>query len=470
MNHEQGLQALSDGDLKTAIPLLAKAVQDTAYSSDALNDAYTLALYRAGEKTRLAYAAIEIGDSLLERNPALAMDYFQRAFLGELDAACFRYIGEIYEGWAAPKPSTTSLNGKPIKTVAHVVGSLQTDHEPARQIALLIDSLHEQGVQSQVFTTEWSSSWFFNTSGPSAEAPVTVSNGIVASTAGNFIERADRIASAIRASGVDAALYHADLNEQITARVAAFRPARLQVNVAYGIGMDADFFDGFIHLKKQGVAASHHSTEPRVWIPAPTGIAERVRACPSDMRHAMGLGAAETVSSTWCDLKQVSEPKYLYVVTGLLKAFPNHFHLFAGNGDVKGIRAAFHAEGVLPRVRFLGAVSDMASVMAVSDVYLCPFKKSEETPILEAMGAGKPCVATRSSSDPGQDLNAEILGIPEFIADSEMTYLQIAQGLLRDAETRKRGAGLIESRFESEFSPALLGRKYLEFLSRVVSH
>jgi len=110
----------------------------------------------------------------------------------------------------------------------------------------------------------------------------------------------------------------------------------------------------------------------------------------------------------------------------------------------------------------------MASVMAVSDVYLCPFKKSDETLLLEAMGAGKLCVATRSSNDPG-DFNAEILGIPEFIADSEMTYLQIAQGLLRDAEARKRGAGLIESRFHSEFSPAVLGRKYLEFLSRIVS-
>jgi len=123
MSHDNGLQALKDGDVKTAIPLLAKAVQETAYSSDALNDAYTLALYRAGEKTRLAYAAIEIGDSLLQKNPALAMDYFQRAFLGELDSACVRYIGEIYEGWAALKPSTKSPSGEPIKKVAHVMRS-----------------------------------------------------------------------------------------------------------------------------------------------------------------------------------------------------------------------------------------------------------------------------------------------------------------------------------------------------------
>jgi hypothetical protein len=349
-----------------------------------------------------------------------------------------------------------------------VIGSLQPDHEPARHLALLIESLRQQGVESQVFTTEWASSWFMNTNGIHTQPSGMVPKATFASTEGNFIERAERVAAAIRASGVEAVFYHADLNEQITARVAAFRPTGLQVNVAYGIGMDADLFDGFIHLKRQGMAASHHSVEPRVWIPAPSDIAERVRACPAEMRHAMGLGTAETVSATLCNLEQVSDPKYLYVVTGLLKVFPNHFHLFAGSGDVKTIRSAFHGEGVLPRVRFLGAISDTASVMAVTDVYLCPFKKSEEMPLLEAMGAGRPCVATRDSSDAAQN-SAQILSIPELTADSEVAYLQIGQALLRDTEARKRASGLVESRFQSEFSPALLGRKYVDFLSTIQS-
>ena len=468
MDHEDGLQALKDGDLKTAVPLLAKAVQDAAYSSQALNDAYTLALYRAGEKTRLGFAAIEIGDSLLESNPALAMDYFQRAFLGGgLDAACLRYIGEIFESWAAPKLSATGSSGKPLKKVAHVVGSNQPDHEPARHVALLIESLRQQGVESQVFTTEWASSWFFNTNGIPAQSPDVLRGAIVASTEGNFVERAERVAAAIRAADVEAVFYHADLNEQITARVAAFRPATLQVNVAYGVGMDADLFNGFVHLKKQGMAASHHSTEPRVWIPAPSDIAERVRACPPDMRQLMGLGAAETVSATLGGLQEVSEPKYLHAVTGLLKVFPNHYHLFAGSGDVKALRAALHADGVLPRVRFLGSIADRASVMAVTDLYLCPFKRFDESPLLEAMGAGRPCIAAKNSSDPTQNSAAEILSVPELIADSDAAYLQIAQGLLRDAEARKRAAGLVSMRFESEFSSELLGRKYVEFLSRI---
>jgi glycosyltransferase involved in cell wall biosynthesis len=348
-----------------------------------------------------------------------------------------------------------------------VVGSLQPDHEPARHLALLIESLRQQGVESQVFTTEWASSWFFNTDGIHVQSTDVLPGTIVASTEGNFVERAERVAAAIRAADVEAVFYHADLNEQITARVAAFRPAMLQVNVAYGVGMDADLFNGFIHLKKQGISASHHSREPRVWIPARSDIAERVRACPPDMRHLMGLGKAETVSATLGDLQEVSEPKYLYAVTGLLKVFPNHYHLFAGSGDVKAIRAALHADGVLSRVRFLGSIADTASVMAVTDVYLCPFKRFDESPLLEAMGAGRPCIVARIPGDPAQNSAAEILSVPELIADSDVAYLKIAQGLLRDAEARKRASDLVASRFQSEFSLELLGRKYIEFLSTI---
>src|SRR5262245_6528069 len=102
MSHEEAFRALKDGDFRIAIPLLEHAVRESGYASDAINQAYTEALYRAGEKTRLADAAFEIGDSLVETDPAAAMDYFQRALLGGLDAACVRHVGEIFERWAAP--------------------------------------------------------------------------------------------------------------------------------------------------------------------------------------------------------------------------------------------------------------------------------------------------------------------------------------------------------------------------------
>ena len=44
MSYEQAFQALKDGDIKLAVPLLEKAALETGYSSEAVNHAYTLAL------------------------------------------------------------------------------------------------------------------------------------------------------------------------------------------------------------------------------------------------------------------------------------------------------------------------------------------------------------------------------------------------------------------------------------------
>jgi hypothetical protein len=66
------------------------------------------------------------------------------------------------------------------------------------------------------------------------------------------------------------------------------------------------------------------------------------------MRQLMGLDAAETVSATFEDLREASDPQFLETLTRILDAFPNHFHVFVGPGDVKYVRAHLHAEGVLP--------------------------------------------------------------------------------------------------------------------------
>lgn len=449
--------------MKLAVPLLEKAVQETAYSSEELNHAYTVALHRAGVKTRLADAAFEIGDSYLETNPAMALDYFQRAFLGGLDAACVRHIGEIFEVWA----SVPTKPANALKKIVHVVGHLHQDHAPARQLRMLLQNAQSPGVEQRVFTTEWAASWFVNVGMEFQSSPDFVPGASIASVQGNFIERAERIASAIREWGADAAFYHSDLNEQITTRVAASRPAPIQVNVTHTADMNPALFDGYIHLTKQGFAFPHRSSEPREWIPAASDIEERMKKCPADMRHAMGLEAAVTVSATLGDLRPFADPSYVNALTGLLRLFPNHFHIFAGTGDAKPIRAPLHAEGVLPRVRFLGAMSDSASVLAVTDVYLAPLKTSDDFSLLEAMGAGRPAVALRHPNDPARDSSAELLGIPDLTANNEAEYAEIAQRLLRSADERARCSNLIRSRFQSQYSPAVLGPRYLQFLSKI---
>jgi hypothetical protein len=469
VSYEDAFEAFRDGDFRLAVPLLESAARETAYSSDAINHAYTLALYRSGLKNRLADAAFEIGDLHLERNPAVALDYFQRALWGGLDAACVRFIGEVFEGWAASRPPQFKLS-KPLKRVAHVLGCVTPDHAPARHVSLLIRSLREHGVESRIFTTESAASWFFNPEGVPQSVSGLVDNAWIAPVKGNFIERAGHVASAIRASEIDVAFYHAGLGEQITARVAAFRPTAIQVNVAYGVEMDPSLFDGYIHLTMQGLRSTRHASEPHEWIPPVSDIADRVRACPSSLRQMMGLESAATVSATLGDLQHLSKPEYLQALSGLLGAFPNHYHLIAGSGDVKTmktIRAYLHDEGSLSRVRFLGGTSDVASVLAVADVYLAPLIHADESLLLEAMGAGKACVVLGNGEDPRLNFCAELLGIPELTAAGDSEYMQIAQRLIRDKAERNRCAGLVQSRFDSHFASSLAGRRYIDFLDRI---
>jgi predicted O-linked N-acetylglucosamine transferase (SPINDLY family) len=178
----------------------------------------------------------------------------------------------------------------------------------------------------------------------------------------------------------------------------------------------------------------------------------------------MGLESAGSVSATFGEFYKVAGSGYLHALGEVLKRFPKHFHLFAGSGDVKPIRAYLHAEGVLPRVRFLGPMSDVASVMPVVDVYLAPFPHSGDLAVLDAMGAGKPVVTLRYPAGSPYNSAAELVGVPELIALREIEYAEIAMKLVRDREFRERTGVAVSARFQKEFHPSLLGPKYLQLL------
>ena len=100
MSYEPAFEALKNGDFRTAVTLLDKAALETGYTSDVINHALTLALYRAGEKSRLADIAFRVANSLVEHDPSSAMDYFQRALIAGLDAERVRKYDAL-RGYAA---------------------------------------------------------------------------------------------------------------------------------------------------------------------------------------------------------------------------------------------------------------------------------------------------------------------------------------------------------------------------------
>jgi hypothetical protein len=465
VSYEQGFEALKNGDFRRAVPLLEKAARETGYASDLINHAYTLALYHRGDKERLAEVSFLVGTSLAPQDPASAMDYFQRAMFGGLQRDGVRRIGEIFEQWAVARVDT-SLE-VPVTRVAHVVSCLLPGHPLTQYLKILVSSLTKQGIQSTIFTTESAASWFFNPAGVPQSHFVDLEADVkIASVDGDFLQRAESIAEAIRSSGIQVAFFHAGLNEQITARVAAMRPARVQINVNHDAEMDADVFDGRIHLFQHAVERTRFVKEPSDWVPLASDIEARIQMSEPLTRQAMGLESATTISATFGDLRSVTGSGYLKALSEIMKRFPKHFHLFAGAGNVRVVRSHLHAEGVLPRVRFLGQVSDVATLLGVIDVYLAAFPHSGGPAILEAMGAAKPVVVLRFPPDSPNNSGAELVGIRELTAPGEANYIEIVDRLLRNPALREQQGQAVRDRFRAEFRSERLGERYKAFVAR----
>ena len=160
-------------------------------------------------------------------------------------------------------------------------------------------------------------------------------------------------------------------------------------------------------------------------------------------------------------LAVLRDQRYIYRPRG-------HVHLFAGEGNVRAMRGLLHAEGVLPRVRFLGHVADVAQLMDAVDVYLAPFPHSNEHSILEAMGAGKPVVVMHPPAAPDSSFGAELVGFSELIASAEGNYIQIADRLLRNPALRQKQGEALRNRFRAEFQVERIGERYVDFLKRLV--
>jgi len=278
MDYEEAVLALQAGDYDRAVGLFAPAARDADYRSDVINHFYTLALHHAGEQGKLAEVAFQVENRMLSDDAASAFDYFQRALVAGLSAGETRQIGVVFEQWASRigRGGEKPARRESIRRVAHVVVGLAPDSASSRYLQTLTRGLKFHRIESIVFTTEWASSWFFNPTGPHSQHIDMEAEVRIASVEGDFCERADRIARSIRESDCQAALFHANLTEQITARVAAGRPTPVQVHVNHEGKMDADLFDGGVHLFRDSLRRTRFSDRLNRWIPPASDIESRL--------------------------------------------------------------------------------------------------------------------------------------------------------------------------------------------------
>src|SRR5262249_51220906 len=147
-------------------------------------------------------------------------------------------------------------------------------------------------------------------------------------------QRSERIAEAIRSFGLPLVFFHSDFSDQIAARVAAFCPAPVQVNVAHENVMYSNLFDGFIHLSQNSLERSRFLSQPAKWIPPSSDIEERMQTVAFESQESLAIDSASTVSASFSGPTR-SQNMFVNVIVEILKRFPRHFHFFAGPADVR---------------------------------------------------------------------------------------------------------------------------------------
>jgi predicted O-linked N-acetylglucosamine transferase (SPINDLY family) len=406
----------------------------------------------------------------VEASPGVALDYFERSLIAEFDSGRARRIGEIHGQWAAPRSPVPVRAGSGLK-VAHIVSGLFAAQEPTRHLQMLCDGLRTWSADSAVFSTEWAASWFFNSPGAGHSEKVSIRGA--ASTwqpalESDFLDRARAVSDAVRAYDPDVAVYHASFFEQIASRVAAFRPAPLQVHINYGREMDVGVFDARIHCSRQALTDTRYPASVQ-WIPCASDVLERMAAEEPISRRSIGMDSAASVSATFGDLDRICSPAYVATLTEILIRFPNHYHLFAGQGNVRSMRQTLHAEGVLPRVRFLGPMGNVTPLLSALDFYLAPFPNMDREFVLEAMGAGKPVVIQRKATDPRNGFGSELVNHEDLVVDNQGGYVEAVSRMIRHSALRAKLSEFVRERFNAEFTPKAMAKLYVDLFETLLA-
>jgi len=188
-----------------------------------------------------------------------------------------------------------------------------------------------------------------------------------------------------------------------------------------------------------------------------------------EARRALGADAAPLVGSVGClaarkDYGTLLEALRLLADRGL--AFRA---ALVGDGPAREVLEAHAAAlGLTNRIRFLGERVDVDRLLAGMDVFVLS-SREEGIPnaLLEAMAAGRACVATA------------VGGTPEVLRDGETGWLvppgepaaladAIEQALTRPDEARRRGAAAGRAARE-ELSIEAMVRRHEEFYERVAA-
>lgn len=193
---------------------------------------------------------------------------------------------------------------------------------------------------------------------------------------------------------------------------------------------------------------------------------DAIDAAEAMPRQALGLPEGVPLFGTFGRLQKCCESGFMAASSAILRAIPGAHLLLAGpayENEEQVLRARYEAEGVFPRVRFLGPrEDDVPTLLKSVDIYLDTFPFPGAQSVLEAMWAALPVVSMRTVADP--DLDPTGTGPTTAVAERFLGeqaamaaagdlegYVALAIRYAIDVQARRDAGRLLEKRARSCF-------------------
>lgn len=234
------------------------------------------------------------------------------------------------------------------------------------------------------------------------------------------------------------------------------RGARRGLLVNRLLGKRVDACVALSEAHKRYVAEIERIPEDRIVV-IPNGIDVAAFSVAPDaareLRRDLGISAERVVVSIVAQLRpEKNHAMLLRAARQVLGRWPQTTFLIVGDGDERGgLERVARDLGVEHHVHFLGARSDVPSVMAASDIgVLCSFGEAFPLSVLEFMAAGRPVVSTDVGSineivEPGRTGNL----VP---SDDSAALAEALGRLIGDRDARAAMGVAARARVQEEFT------------------
>jgi len=289
------------------------------------------------------------------------------------------------------------------------------------------------------------------------------------STRGSHLEAAQAGIALARSLNPDVAVFIASPACPIQAAMAHHRVAPVQINQNIGApllvrGMDAAIYHNATTAAADEPLLTRRGVRLHVMPSVGTDIA-RSRAAIAMDRAELGIHATTETDTILLVSASNKLPERMLAgsfaadLAAFLRTHRNAIWIGVGRGDFSAVQTLMESYGVLPQIRFTGALSDIRPAVKACGIYLNEYPEGGCNTVLEAMACGLPVAALHAGPAHTEHIGADLVGEPYACKTTQQYWNQVHEWCTTP-ESRALAAETLLHRVAETFDSLALIRAY----------